>query len=177
VMTPHWEDYRIARGEIDKPDIDSDRRGFALAFYRVYFQERGNNISLGSISSVPTHPGLSSGLKRLLIAGLGDAPRPSMDSWLEEIDAFTESDPNSLKVGLVTGEVPVTPAPKPFSNSVSGTGTTPQSGLPPTKPPAGTSAAAPKSEAVSGASVAIAVLSLVLIFLLAAVLTVYLANR
>lgn len=108
VVTPHWEDPRLTRGEIAAPDVQSDCRSFALAFYRAYFTARGHQLAVGSISSIPRTPYLSDTLKRLVVDGLGDAPRPSMERWVPAIDALLAAGRELGETAAVTSTVAAT---------------------------------------------------------------------
>ena len=81
VTTQHWTDPRVQKTWIAAPDRDSDRLG--LAFYRLFFQARGNFTGTDLDLQIPDTPPLPRPTHELLQRSLTmTVPRPAPSEWM-----------------------------------------------------------------------------------------------
>ncbi len=120
--TQLWTDPRVASGQIQHPDIDSDRLCLALAIYRTYFQARGDFTGgLASLGDLPTSPPVNHELSNLFSRAFVDsAPRPAAAEWSAALWRLTDELPalmtmqqsrarsiDTIAVDLLGGPTPV----------------------------------------------------------------------
>lgn len=106
VTTPHWTDPRVVDTTIEQPDVDSDRLGLALTFYRTFYQRAGN-FTDGQIDiDVPDEPTVPDSVRELCREGLKmTTPRTSAEQWLalstiEASEVGEDPEPGEAAPGL-----------------------------------------------------------------------------